>query len=239
MPDIWPCCHLPLSSDKLTYMGAIGLFDSFDNLDLIESSQISSWLKNPPSEFYLKNYLANKILYPQTVPISQSDMKIDLAILREALKLNAPSQKDKEESLLGENPFINITLRKILIPKKFLKFMPDLIALTWAFVDGLLMGRKKEDYFSDIWTVVLTSDIDEIVGSVLLPQFTDKLGILKINFLGNDYQVKAGSLVVIPCSPQKCQLDFKFKGGKILDKQDLAIEVYGGRLGLLIDGRTL
>lgn len=216
----------------------VGLFDSFDNLDQIETSQIARWLTSAPSEFYLKNYLANKILYPQTVPISSSDIKIDLAILREALRINGPTQ-NKENSLLGENPFLNITLRKILIPERFLKFMPDLITITWAFVDGLLMDRKKKDYFSDMWTVVLTSDIDEIVGSVLLPQFKGSGGLLKINVLGNDYSVKAGSLVVIACPNQKCQLDFKFHQGKILGKVDIAVEVYGGRLGLMVDGRLI
>ncbi|MDP3973775.1 MAG: hypothetical protein Q8P92_02995 [Candidatus Daviesbacteria bacterium] len=216
---------------------AIGLFDSFDNLDQIESAQIARWLALPPSEFYLKNYLANKILYPQTVPISASDIKIDLAILREALRINSQTASQKESPMLGENPFINLTLRKILIPKRFLKFMPDLITLSWAFIDGLLLERKREDFFSDIWTVVLTSDIDEVVGSIILPQFSDKGGLVKITLLGNEYQVKAGSLTVIPCPSQKCQLDFRFIQGKILDKEDIAIEVYGGKLGLMIDGR--
>jgi len=216
---------------------AIGLFDSFDNLDQIESAQIARWLVSAPSEFYLKNYLANKILYPQTVPISASDSKIDLAILREALRINSKPIMSKESPMLGENPFINLTLRKILIPKRFLKFMPDLITLSWAFVDGLLLERKREDFFSDIWTVVLTSDIDEVVGSIILPQFNNRGGLVKITLSGNEYQIKAGSLTVIPCLSQKCQLDFKFIQGKILDKEDIAIEVYGGKLGLVIDGR--
>jgi hypothetical protein len=216
---------------------SVGLFDSFENIDQLTVEGISRWLKLNKSSVYLKNYLANKILYPQAVSISSEDMKIDLAILREILSLNYQDSKVGANPMSGNNPFINFTLRKILIPEKFLKFTPDLISLAWAFVDGLLLNRKKEDYFSDIWTVILTSDIDEIVGSVLLPQFSGREGQLKIDLYSRQYQIKAGSLTVVPCPSQKCQLEFKFNQGWILGKDEIAIEVYGGRMGLMIDGR--
>ncbi|MCR4306210.1 MAG: hypothetical protein NUV73_03955, partial [Candidatus Daviesbacteria bacterium] len=149
-----------------------GLFDSFDNLDQISPEDIALWLKPVPSANRLENYLANKILYPGALPLTEYDMQIDLAILREALKLNGPKAADKKtNSLLGDNPFLNITLRKILIPERFLNFVPDLQSLAISFIDGLLLGKERQDFFEDLWTIVLTDEGDEVVGSVLLPQF--------------------------------------------------------------------
>lgn len=212
-----------------------GLFDSFDNLDQIPVEFIARWLKPQPELTYIENYLAQRISYPQTVPVTEIDMKIDLAILREALRVIAPGGKS-QTPMLGDNPFINITLRKILIPSKFLEFVPNLPTLTWTFIDGLLVDHKKQDFFEDLWTIVLTGEIDEIVGSLLLPQFKED-GILRLTVEGKTYQIRAGSLMVIPCPPKRCKVAFSLKKGKILGKQDLAVEVYGGRLGIMIDGR--
>ena len=216
-----------------------GLFGSFDNLDLVSIEAVASWLKPTPNLIQLENYLANKILYPQTLPLNENEMKIDLSILREVLKINGPKSVDKKtESLLDYNPFLNITLRKILIPKKFLGFIPNLVSLTWAFVDGLLLDRKKGDFFQDVWTVILTDDIDEVVGSVLLPQFEDKSSWVDLNILSKNFKIRPGSLTIIPCRKERCELSYKFNKGTILGKKESAVEVYGGSLGLMIDGRS-
>ena len=212
-----------------------GLFDSFDNLDQIALEDIARWLKVTPNMTQLENYLANKILYPQSVPLSRSDSEVDLAILREALRINGP--KSPGNALLGDNAFLNITLRKILIPARFLPFVPGMRALVWAFVDAFLLDRKEEDYFQDLWTVVLTGEVDEIVGSVLLPQFSDNNAVMELMLEKQLYKVRPGSLMVIPCPSSRCEIGFKFKGGKLLGKQESAFEIYGGRLGLMIDGR--
>lgn len=216
-----------------------GLFDSFDNLDQIAIEDIARWLKVPPQAIALENYLANRILYPQTTPISLIDMQIDLAILREAIRINGPSG-DKLRStnpLLGDNPFLNITLRKILIPSKFLDYVPDLPTLTWVFVDALLFSRQREDFFSDLWTVVLTGDSDEVVGSILLPQFNDSRAWMELFLEGKIVKIKPGSLLVVPCPKNRCEIGFKFDRGKILGQKESQLQVYGGRLGLMIDGR--
>lgn len=216
-------------------MDLLGIFDSFDNLDQITSERVAFWLKSLPQPERLENYLAQRILYPQTIPMTNQDMEWDLAILREAVRLTRPQQASP--MLGGDSPFLNMTLRKILIPSKFLQFTPDLVSLVWAFTDGLLWERKKGDVFEDFWTVVLTGDVDETVGSVVLPQFQNTSANLQITVLGKNYKVDWGTLIVIPCQKQRCQVAFKLQNGKILGKQDLAIEVYGGRLGLMIDGR--
>ncbi|OGE25085.1 hypothetical protein A3C26_01975 [Candidatus Daviesbacteria bacterium RIFCSPHIGHO2_02_FULL_39_12] len=217
---------------------ASGPFDSFDNLDKIDINSVLYWLKTPPAPAKLEDYLANKILYPSAFSLSIDDMKIDLAILREALRMNGPKPGQKMGPLLGDNPFLNFTLRKIIIPQNFLRFYPDLVSLTWAFVDGLLLNRKKEDWFGDLWIVVVSDDIDEVVGTVLLPQFMNLQASLEFNLLGNTYKVRVGSLTVLPCPKERCELSYKVSGGQILGKNESALEVYGGRLGLMIDGRV-
>ncbi len=214
------------------------MFDSFDNLDQIAVEDIARWLKAAPNEVALENYLANKILYPQTLPLTKTDLELDLAILREALRQNAPKNLKGAGPFLGDNTFLNVMLRKILIPSNFLRFIPNMTTLIWAFVDAFLLERKREDFFEDLWTIILTGEIDETVGSVLLPQFSDRNGVLELQLGNQSYKVRSGSLMVIPCPANRCQIAYKFNKGKILGKEESAIEVYGGRVGLFIDARN-
>ena len=214
-----------------------GLFSSFDNLDQLDINLVSSWLKNPPSAAQLENYIANKILYPQILAISESDMKIDLAILREVLRISTPVSKKSEGSLLGNNPFLNITLRKIIIPEHFLQYVPDLATLTWVFVDGLLMHRERGDIFEDLWTVVVADGIDYVVGSVILPRFENRADSLDLKVSGQGYKIKAGGLSVVSCPKDRCEIAYRVDKGLLLGKKESALEIYGGKLGLMIDGR--
>lgn len=213
-----------------------GLFDSFDNLDQINVEDIARWLKPEPQFSYIENYLAQRILYPQTIPVTASDMNLDLAILREAVRLSAGP--DEKGAMLGSNPFINFTLRKILIPSKFLNFVKDLQTLTWVFTDALVTNRVKKDFFEDLWTVELIGEANETVGSILVPEFNSSEGELQLGVSNKIYKVSAGTLTVVPCKKSRCEVTFRVKMGKILGKDDLSVEVSGGRLGLLIDGRS-
>lgn len=216
-----------------------GLFSSFDNLDQIDLNSLSSWIKIPTDTNSLENYVANKILYPQALALSEFDMKVDLAILRELLRSYGPSLDKKDGIMLGNNPFLNITLRKIIIPEKFLKFVPDLASLTWAFIDGLILNKKRGDFFEDLWTVVLTNDTDEIVGSVILPRFETQTDVLNLNVLGKQYKIVPGSLSILPCPKDRCEIAYKLNKGNFLGKKESALEVYGGKLGLMVDGRGM
>lgn len=207
-----------------------GLFDSFDNLDQIPAEAVAAWLKPAPQLDQLENYLANKIFYPQTVPQTERDMQIDLAILREAVKMNNP----KVDSGL----FLNMLSRKLIVPAKFLSFVPDLATLVWVFIDALFLGQKKQHWLQDLWTIILADDIDEVVGSIILPQFYNKSGEISLKLMDKSYQIRAGSLAVIPCPKARCEIAYKLQNGKVLGKTGDAIEVYGGKLGLVVDGRS-
>lgn len=216
-----------------------GLFDSFDNVDQISVEAIASWLKPVPQFNQLENYIANKILYPQALPLTEYDMKVDLAILREALRINYPKPgAQKTNALLGDNPFLNITLRKVLIPERFLGFVPNLTSLAVTFIDAILSGRRREDWFQDLWTIVLTDGVDEVVGSILLPQFDSSDGVMNLKLQGKNYEIRRGNLMVIPCPKDRCEIAYNLRSGKVLGKKESAIELYGGKLGLIVDGRS-
>lgn len=215
-----------------------GLFDSFDSLDQVLPEDVALGLKPILQANLLENYLANKILYPQTLPLTEQDMKIDLSILREALKQTSPKPPHyKPNALLGDNPFLNTTLRKVLIPVRFLNFVPDLEKLVLTFIDALLLGREKHDFFEDLWTIVLTDDIDEVIGSVLLPQFDSNNGVMDLKLQGERYEINQGSFKVISCLKERCEIAYKLQKGRMLGKQESAVEIYGGKLGLVVDGR--
>ncbi|MCL5784584.1 MAG: glutamate mutase L [Patescibacteria group bacterium] len=207
----------------------IGLFDSFDNLDQLSLEAIAAWLKPVPQLDYLEDYLANRILYPQTIPQTERDMQIDLAILREALKASSPKP--------GENPFLNVALRKLLIPAKLLNFVPDLASLTWAFIDAFFLDHQRKEWVEDLWTIVLMDDIDEVVGSVMLPHFDNTGGVMRVILMNKNYEIRKGNLMLIPCPRERCEIAYKLMAGKVLGKTENAIEVYGGKLGLVVDGR--
>lgn len=215
----------------------VGLFDRFSNLDQISIENVMRWLNPVPLQVSLENYIANRILYPQAVPVLFSEIRIDLAILREALRLNNSCDKSDKNTFLGNSPFINTTLRKIIIPANFLEYIPDLASLIWAFNDGLLLDHSKKDLFEDLWTICIDNNTEEIVGSILLPQFTDIRGLMEIKLESKTYHIKAGTQSILPCFTERCQISFNFKNGKLLGKSKSSIELSGGKMGLFIDGR--
>lgn len=215
-----------------------GLFDSFNNLNQVNPANLINWLKPVPQLDYLENYLANRILYPQTLPFSEAEMNIELAILREVLKLTIVGNSTSEQNpLLGNNPFFNFTLRKVLIPSHFLSYIPNLNLLVWIFSDVLISIISKKDWFEDLWTVVLKDGVDETVGTIILPQFEKKDSKFEITISGKVFNIAKNSLVVVPCNTSRCEVAYKIDHGKFLGKSSSVVEVYGGKLGLLIDGR--
>ncbi len=201
-----------------------GIFEIFDNLETIPGEDFVKWLKKTHDPILLKNFAANLVLYPQTIPVTQDEMQWELAILREVIK-KTPT-------------FMNIPERKILIPASFLQRINDLSKLAWVFIDAYLPDWIKNNPGQNVWTVVLRDEEkDEIVGSVIIPELTEKLSFIEIAIDGKGTKVPKGGLAVVPCSPNKCKIGFKVSKGVLLGINEGTVEVYGGRLGLVVDGR--
>lgn len=194
-----------------------GIFDSFDDLDLIPIADIARWLKVPPPLFFLENYLANRILYPQSAPQTKAEVDLDLAILREALRRN-PS-------------FLVSAEKKILIPEEFHERLPNLNTLAWAFVDAY---RPK-----GVATInIVRKSGDEVVGMVIAPENILPTDMLKLVVENQSYEIKPGALMVIPQTSTHCHIAFSAKFARLLGKNETIFEGSGGSLGILVDGRV-
>ncbi|MCR4305735.1 MAG: hypothetical protein NUV73_01480, partial [Candidatus Daviesbacteria bacterium] len=77
------------------------------------------------------------------------------------------------------------------------------------------------------------------VGSVLLPQFEGSGGRINLKLKAEKYEIKQGNFRLIPCPKERCEIEYSLQSGKFLGKQASAVEVYGGKLGLMVDGRSL
>lgn len=191
-----------------------GIFDSFENLDQIPPEDIAGWLKSPPQTRELENYLANRIYYPQTLPLTLPDLDIDLAILREALKRNSVYFKPQQ--------------KKIFIPESFLNLVPDLKKLALIFTDAY---QPKE-----LVTFILnTGKGDETLGSLV--RVEGGTNDFSLNIDGKNFKVKPGSLTILPCPKSRCHISFKSSNAKVMGKKEILFETMGGRLGLIVDGR--
>lgn len=206
-----------------------GLFDGFGDLNQIQAANVAKWLNPVPHITSLEDYIANRQIFPHAVPISLFEAKVDLAIFRELLIL------DKE----AKTKFLDTTTRKVLIPARLIQYVPDLTSLVLAFIDALLLNYPKKDFFDDLWTVTLSGEIADIVGSVIVPQFQTAGGFIEVKSGKKSLKIRVGGLGLLPCLKDRCKIEYKVSGGTVLNKSEDAIEVYGGKFGVLIDGRTM
>ncbi len=132
-----------------------GVLEEFGDLDKISIDEISKWISQKNEIHFLINYLGNRILYPQAIPLSIKELEIDLAILREAIKL--------KPSLVYE-PQTN----KILIPKAFAERFPPIVNTAKAVVEGLNPKGVHNIYIKD-------KGSERLVGSVISPLSPQKL----------------------------------------------------------------
>lgn len=186
------------------------------DIEQITPDDIAKWLKNPPEGIYIANFLANKLLYPQALPVSVLELEIEFAILREYLKKN-PGFFDKEGG-------------KIIIPESFIQRFANLPRIVWAYID---VFEAK-----DITKVVVRDKRGSIVvGSILTPIFRQKAGNFILKVENKTFKIKYGTLAALPCPSSHCDIQFQSRDATILQKNESRVEVYGGSLGLLVDGR--
>lgn len=189
----------------------VGVFDSFEDLEHIPIENVQVGLNSPQDITTLEDYLANRVFYPQAAPLTKEEITLDLKILIEGLKQNSSFLKGK----------------KIIIPEDFTQRFPDLGLLVWAFVQAY---NPKEAL-----TVVLAGKGEEILGTILPAEFKDKKSIIEISIDKKTHPLKAG-FSVFPCQ-ENSQVHYFSTDSQILGQSEGTITVFGGRLGLAIDGR--
>lgn len=198
-----------------------GIFEYFSDIDQIAVEDIQRWLKSPLSSINLQNAVANRLLYTQTLPVSKEDLDLDLAILREAIRRNI---------------HYFISSKQLVIPSQFLGRIPELPQVVLAFIDAYKYSSIPKQR---IISIVLKDEAkQDAVGSCVFIQFQNNKGIAQVGLDQEKIRdVKAGSLVIMPCNKNRCTLKFDIKEGSLLTLKTGALDVNGGILGVFIDGR--
>lgn len=113
-----------------------GVFGQFRNLDKIPIEKIRQWLKNKGEIHQLQNFIGNRIIYSQTISPTAEDLEIDLAILREAIRL---------EPQVVFNKLTN----KINLPAELIGRFPPLYQLVMAIVSVMRLSGITQVYLKN------------------------------------------------------------------------------------------
>lgn len=195
-----------------------GVFDKFSNLSQISAAALVLWLPKTFDTKIIENYLGNKLLYPSSVPTSQREELIDLAILREAIKLSPDKYFDANSN-------------KIYIPAEISNYFLNMTKVAWAFIDVFVKNPFT--------TIVNRGNVVKNAGTVLKLDVNNPKGVVDIwiKNQGKKYQVKVGSLTVIPVNLPKVDIKFASSSATLAGQASLEVEIAGGILGVVIDGR--
>ena len=153
-----------------------GVFENFPNLSQINYMDIQKWLKFRVEPHILEDFIGNRIIYPQSIPDTPQDMEIDLAILREVIKLNPGRFHDQLKM-------------RLVIPQDFIARFRPLNALVWAFADVLPLKELTKIFVKD-WAG------NHVIGTII--KVVDKSDEVTITLNVQTFKLKKGSLTVIP-----------------------------------------
>lgn len=181
-----------------------GVFDQFPDLEKANIDQLLAWMSKKPEKYALMNFLGNRVLYPQTIPINQSDLEIDFAILRAAIRLRPG---------LVFQPQAN----KIIIPKMFADRFPPTRTLVLSIIEGISPKGIHFIYIKDGAQL-------KIIGSIIGPTNPQKLSVdgktvpLSAGKIKQAVPLNTISVVDLPVSEASIILgneEFKALGGDI------------------------
>jgi hypothetical protein len=187
-----------------------GIFSNFADLDKVTAEDLHPYLKAKEQSFYLENFIGNRILYPQTVPINLTDLEIDLAILRLFIK---------------QNPVVVYAeqLKKIIIQEDLVMRFPPIQKLIGAILDVLTLEQ--------VTPIVLRrfNGGIENLGTVIRVTSNDG-GFMDVNVNGQVLKLEFDSLTILPNKDPHIVVQ--------VDSQP-SLNVVGGSLGLVVDLRKI
>lgn len=195
-----------------------GLSDYFAKFEEISTADLQKWLSLQDDQIIFENRLANRLLYPQVISQTAADLLFDFTIVREMIKQNVAKLYHKN-------------LKRIDIPEQFLAYFPDLKKLAGAFIDvieslGITTFWLKSDQYGM-----------KSLGTVIRPENLQMGGFITIGLKGQQYQIKTGSLVIIPVPESRVDITFTSNSAKLMGKKIFVTQIVTGNLGLIIDAR--
>lgn len=188
-----------------------GIFDEFPDLDKTTPEELAAFLKQKPEIHFLVNFLGNRILYPQAIPITEQELELDLALLRKGIKL--------KPSLVFE-PQTN----KIIISKLLTDRFPSLTNLIQAIIESI---NPKGVHF----VFIKDAAVIRLAGSVVSPLNPAKLSRdTKTVIFSDEKSERTLNLNEISFIPSNIsETNIKLGGEEY--------KAAGGELGIIIDLR--
>ena len=185
-----------------------GIFATLPGIENIPPEGIQKWVKTRMGDHTIENYLANRIMYPQTIAISLEDKQIDQAIIQE---------------YIARNPayFYNPLTHKLNIPQGVTHYIQPTHDLMLILCSLLSLSPITPVFISDGNSV-------KDVGSILVPNPLPVASKINVSFNGQNQILEKGKFYHFPISDQHIKLKF--------DTQN-EILVSGGPLGVTIDLR--
>src|SRR5581483_2689281 len=183
-----------------------GVFSGFTDLEQLNAEDLNRWLKAKESPFYLENYIGNRILYPQAIPVSLRDLEIDLAILREYLRRHP-------------EVVYNAKTKKMLIQEELEMRFPPLQKLIGAILDVLTLEAPTPILLQRV------SGVIEVVGTIISYTPT-KEGFTDVNINGQALKLETETVTILPNKEQHVVVQIG---------ETHPVNVAGGSLGIVID----
>lgn len=153
-----------------------GVLGQFRNLDKIPIENIRQWLKNKGEVHQLTNFIGNRIIYPQTIAATTEDQEIDLAILREAIRLQP-------------QVVFNKLTNKINLPTEFIGRFPPLYKLVMAIVAVLNLTGVTQIYLKDP---------RQLVGTVISTRLNLLTGLVAVSVNGQVKKIPTTGMTYLP-----------------------------------------
>lgn len=244
----------------ITIRKDIGLGHSADGiLEATTRDNIRRWLTWDASDAEIADYACNKTLRPATVPITDRELELELALAREAIRVAVEAARPswrlgRGESLPPLRPIIGSGAALANAPHHGLAALVLLDALQpvgvtelWLDPAGLIPALGTLAYFQPA-AVVQMLDAGDLtrVGSVVCAEGRPRIGRggIKVKITLPDGHVerrlvRGGALWTYPLPPgQSAQVELRLSRGLTVNgRSRLKLTLEGGTAGLIFDVR--
>ncbi len=231
-------------------------------LKQIDPEQILRWLPKRISVRELEDYVANKVLFPQTIPMTAEDLHLELALARELIRamlpVAFPAHYDRDgnglmppmEMILASGAVLANAPRPGQAALALLDALqPVGICSLTLDTQGMAAPLGAVAQAQPLATVqVIEAGFFRELGSVVVPHGQAKSGEVILNLKmtyesGSELEVEVeyGSLEVLPL-PSGQSAELQLRPNKRFDigagpGRSWRRKVYGGAVGLIIDAR--
>ncbi len=181
-----------------------GVFESFLDLDKIPVTDIVRWLKSIKDTNAIENAIANRIIYPQTIPVTKIDLEIDFAILKELLLRNPAIFYDSKNN-------------RIVISEQYEQIFNPLSRLVTLICDVINLPAQVVNIYA--------ARGNRLLGSVIAPKISGNFSEVLIELNNYSKILEVGKTYLLPIKEKQISV--------CLNKQ-LTLNLVGGDIGVII-----